>query len=77
VGAMMLTPVKKIEMDDYTEAIPAFLTMIMMPLSHSISEGILFGVLSYVLLKIFSGKYRELSVTTILLAVLFMLKFFL
>ena len=39
VGAMMLTPVKKIEMDDYTEAIPAFLTMIMMPLSHSISEG--------------------------------------
>ncbi len=77
VGAMMLTPVKKIEMDDYTEAIPAFLTMIMMPLSHSISEGILFGVLSYVLLKIFSGKYRELSVTTILLALLFMLKFWL
>jgi AGZA family xanthine/uracil permease-like MFS transporter len=77
VGAMMLTPVKNIELDDFTESIPAFLTMIMMPLSHSISEGILFGVLSYVLLKIFTGRYRELSITTILLAVLFLLKFWL
>ncbi len=77
VGAMMLTPVKKIELDDYTESIPAFLTIIMMPLTHSISDGILFGVLSYVLLKIFTGRYKELSVTTFILALLFLLKFWL
>jgi adenine/guanine/hypoxanthine permease len=50
VGAMMMTPVKNINFDDFTESIPAFLTIIMMPLTYSISEGILFGVLSYVIL---------------------------
>jgi len=75
VGAMMITPVKNVELDDYTESIPAFLTMIMMPMTHSISEGILFGVLSYVLLKVLTGRFRELSAATIMLALLFLLKF--
>ncbi len=75
VGAMMMTPVRNINFDDFTESIPAFLTIIMMPLTYSISEGILFGVLSYVLLKVLTGKFKDISIVTIILAVLFMLKF--
>ncbi len=77
VGAMMMTPVKNIAMEDFTESIPAFLTMIMMPMSFSISEGIMFGVVSYVLLKLITGRFREISVTTWVLAALFLLKFML
>jgi len=75
VGAMMMTPVKNINFDDFTESIPAFLTIIMMPLTYSISEGILFGVLSYVILKLLTGKFKDITIVTIILAVLFMLKF--
>jgi AGZA family xanthine/uracil permease-like MFS transporter len=76
VGAMMMTPVKNISFDDFTESIPAFLTIIMMPLTYSISEGILFGIISFVLLKVLTGKFKDLSVITIILAVLFIFKFF-
>ncbi|MBW8334253.1 MAG: NCS2 family permease [Prolixibacteraceae bacterium] len=75
VGAMMMTPIKNIDFDDYTESIPVFLTIIMMPLTYSISEGILFGVLSYVILKVLTGKFKDISIVTAVLAVLFMLKF--
>jgi len=76
VGAMMMTPVKNINFDDFTESIPAFLTIVMMPLTYSISEGILFGVISFVLLKVLTGKFKDVSIVTLVLAVLFMLKFF-
>ena len=76
VGAMMMTPVKNINFDDFTESIPAFLTIVMMPLTYSISVGILFGVLSFVLLKVLTGKFKDISIVTIVLAVLFILKFF-
>ncbi|MCF6332376.1 MAG: NCS2 family permease [Draconibacterium sp.] len=76
VGAMMMTPVKNINFDDFTESIPAFLTIIMMPLTYSIAEGILFGILSYVILKLLTGKFKDISVVTVVLAVFFMLKFF-
>jgi len=75
VGAMMMSPIKNIEFDDYTESIPVFLTIIMMPLTYSISEGILFGVLSFVILKLLSGKIKDISIVTAILAVLFLLKF--
>ncbi|OFX52953.1 MAG: guanine permease [Bacteroidetes bacterium GWB2_41_8] len=75
VGAMMMTPIKNIDFSDYTESIPVFLTIIMMPLTYSISEGILFGVLSYVILKILTGKFKDISIVTAVLAVLFLLKF--
>jgi len=75
VGAMMMSPVKNIEFDDFTESIPAFLTIVMMPLTYSISEGILFGVLSYVLLKVLTGKFKDISIVTVVLAILFLLKF--
>jgi AGZA family xanthine/uracil permease-like MFS transporter len=76
VGAMMMSPVKNIDFDDFTESIPAFLTIIMMPLTHSISEGILFGVLSFVLLKVLTGKFKDITIVTLILGVLFVLKFF-
>jgi adenine/guanine/hypoxanthine permease len=75
VGAMMITPIKNINFDDFTETIPAFLTIIMMPMTQSISEGILFGVLSFTFLKILTGKFRDLSLMTLILAILFLLKF--
>ena len=76
VGAMMMTPVKQIKFDDYTELIPVFLTIIMMPLSYSIAEGIVFGMLSYVILKLLSGKFKDISFIMYLLALLFLIKFF-
>ncbi len=76
VGAMMMTPIQNINFEDFTESIPAFLTIIMMPLSYSIAEGILFGVLSFVVLKMLTGKFKDISVVMIVLAVLFILKFF-
>lgn len=75
VGLFMLSPIKKIDLEDYTEAIPAFFTIIMMPLCYSIADGIMFGMLSYVILKTFTGKYKQVSATMYLLALLFILKF--
>jgi len=76
VGFFMMSPVLKIDFDDFTEAIPAFITMIIMPLTYSIAEGIVFGMISYVVLKILAGRIRELSVVMIVLSVLFVIKFF-
>jgi AGZA family xanthine/uracil permease-like MFS transporter len=76
VGSFMLSPVLKINFDDYTESIPAFLTIIMMPLAYSIAEGIVFGMLSFVALKLLSGRTKDLSWIMYVLTVLFLLKFF-
>ena len=75
VGLFMLSPIKKLDLDDYTEAIPAFLTIIMMPLAYSIADGIAFGMISYVLLKSLSGKYKQVSPVMYVLAGLFIIKF--
>ena len=75
VGLFMIEPIKEIELNDFTEAIPAFLTIIMMPLSYSISDGIVFGVVSYIVLKVFAGKAKEISFATILVGAIFILKF--
>ena len=76
VGFFMMSPILKINFDDFTEAIPAFLTIIMMPLAYSIAEGIVFGMISYVLLKLLTGKQKDLSIVMIILAILFVFKFF-
>lgn len=76
VGMFMLTPILKINFDDYTETIPAFFTIIMMPLTYSIAEGIVFGMLAYVLLKLFTGKTKDISLVMYILAALFIVKFF-
>jgi len=74
VGLFMMSPIKEIDFEDYTEAIPAFLTIILMPLTYSISEGILFGILSYVIIKLLSGHYREVPLLTYCISILFILK---
>lgn len=76
VGLFMIEPIKEIDLHDFTEAIPAFLTIIMMPFAYSISDGIVFGVISYIILKLFSGKRKEISLTTVILGLVFLLKFF-
>lgn len=76
VGLFMITPVKDMELNDMTEALPAFLTMFMMPLTYSISEGIVFGILSYVILKACTGKAKEVPPLTYAVAVIFLIKFF-
>ncbi|MFW5889972.1 MAG: NCS2 family permease [Marinilabiliaceae bacterium] len=76
VGSFMMSPVMKIKWDDYTESIPVFFTIIMMPLAYSIAEGIVFGMLAYVALKLLSGRGKELSWIMYVLTVLFLLKFF-
>ena len=76
VGFFMMSPILKIDFENYTESIPAFITIIAMPLTYSIAEGIVFGMLSYVLLKLLTGKVKDISVVMIVLAILFILKFF-
>ncbi len=76
VGVMMFTPITKIDLSDFTESIPAFLTIVMMPFTFSIAEGIVFGMLAYVILKVLTGKYKDISIISYLLALLFVLKFF-
>ncbi|PKL24806.1 MAG: guanine permease [Spirochaetae bacterium HGW-Spirochaetae-3] len=74
VGLFMLSPVKEIELGDFTEAIPAFLTIIMMPLSYSIAEGLVFGILSYIFLKAITGKWKDISIVTWIVGAFFILK---
>ncbi|MCG8527951.1 MAG: NCS2 family permease, partial [Opitutales bacterium] len=75
VGAMMMTPIKNVKLDDLTDTIPVFLTVIMMPLAFSIAEGIVFGMLSFVILRVVSGRGKEVSPLMYALSVLFLLKF--
>ena len=75
VGLFMTTPIKDIDFNDYTEAIPAFLAIIMMPLAYSISDGIVFGILSYVVLKLLTGKHKQVTKVSYALSVIFILWF--
>ena len=75
VGLMMLSPIKEIELDDFSESIPAFLTIILMPLCYSISDGILIGMIAYVLINALCGKFKKISVTMWILAILFIARY--
>ena len=75
VGVMMMTDVSKLHLGDFADAVPAFVCIALMPLTYSISDGILMGLITYVLLRIFAGRYRELKLGMIVLAVLFVLKY--
>ncbi len=75
VGLFMMSPITKINFSDYTEAIPAFLTIVMMPFAYSIAEGIVFGMVSYVVLKAITGKFKDISPVMWVLSVLFVLRF--
>lgn len=77
VGLMMFSSVKELPLDDYSEAIPAFITITVMPLAYSIADGILLGFISYVVVNVLSGNFRKLSPALYILAVLFALKYIL
>ena len=76
VGVFMMSPVREIEFSEITESVPAFLTMVMMPLAYSIAEGIVWGLTSYVILKVLSGKGKDVGIATYIVAAVFVLKFF-
>ena len=75
VGVMMMPSVKRIHWDDYCKAIPAFLTIILMPLAYSISDGILIGVIAYVITHALAGRFKDISIPMWVLAVLFILRY--
>lgn len=75
VGLMMMSQVQKIDFANYSESIPAFLCIVMMPLSYSISEGIALGMIAYVLLHLCAGKYKSITVASWILAAFFVLKY--
>ena len=77
VGVMMAGSMQKVDFSQYTEAIPAFVCILFMPLTYSISEGIVLGHLTYVLINLFGGNYRKVTVGMYILAAFFLLKFLL
>jgi AGZA family xanthine/uracil permease-like MFS transporter len=72
----MSLPLKAMELSDYSEAIPAFLTIIMISFSYSIAEGISFGILSYVFINTLSGNFKKVSIGTYFLALFFIMRYF-
>ena len=76
VGFLMMKPVTEIDFSDPTEGIPAFLAIVIMPFAYSIAEGIVFGVLSYVILKLATGKFKDIPIVTWVLFVVFIARFF-
>ncbi|HIR09959.1 MAG TPA: NCS2 family permease [Candidatus Avoscillospira stercoripullorum] len=77
VGVLMMSGVKNIAWDDPAKALPGFLTIAVMVFTYNISYGIAFGLISCVVIKVFSGKAKELSIATWIIAILFALTFFL
>lgn len=75
VGLMMMSSVLKIDFNNYAEAIPAFICVLLMPLSYSISEGIVLGHLSYIFINLLSGNFKKMTVGMYVLALFFLIKF--
>ena len=75
VGVLMLKNFSKVDMTDMRSAVPAFLTLIMMPLTYSIANGIGIGAIAYVLITLFTGKYKAKDIPVTVIALLFVCKF--
>ncbi len=75
VGVLMVKNFAKVDMDDLSSAIPAFVTLVMMPLTYSISNGIGLGAITYTLMKIFTGKYQKKDIMITIIALLFIARF--
>ena len=75
VGVMMMPSIKRIHWEDYCKSIPAFVTIILMPVAYSISDGILIGVISYVVTHAIAGRFKEINATMWVLSVLFVLRY--
>lgn len=75
VGMLMINSIRDIDFSDASEGLPAFLTVILIPLTYDIGEGIIFGLISYVLIKVFSGNYKEIKLGTWLLFIFVVITF--
>ena len=75
VGVLMIDSFKKIELEDISESFPAFITMITMVLCYSIADGICLGILSYVLIKMMVGKFKDLNLTLYILSVFLLINY--
>lgn len=75
VGVLMLKNFKAVDMEDLSSSVPAFLTMALMPLTYSISNGIAVGAIAYVLIRLFTGKYSKQDIVVTVIAVLFCLRY--
>ncbi|MEM8969945.1 MAG: NCS2 family permease, partial [Bacteroidota bacterium] len=75
VGMLMMQSIQKVNFNNFDEALPAFLTMVLMPFTYSIANGIAAGIIFYVLIKVVKGKFSDIPVALYLLAGLFVLKF--
>ena len=75
VGLMMMSSVINVNFNDYSEAVPAFVCILFMPLSYSIAEGIVLGHLAYVLINLLSGNYKKVTLGMYVLAAFFLMKF--
>ena len=77
VGFLMMAPVADIDFKDPTIGIPAFMSIVMMPFAYSIADGIVYGILTYVILKAVTGKFKDIPVVTWVLFIIFILRFLL
>lgn len=75
VGVFMLDSISMVDLSDISESLPAFITMVMMVLTYSIAEGMVLGMLSYVLIKLLTGKWHSISITLYILSALFILRY--
>ncbi len=76
VGLMMMTPIKDIDLSDYSEAVPSFVCIIFMPLAYSISDGVLLGLICYVFVNVLSRRFNKLPLSIYILCALFLIKYF-
>lgn len=75
VGVLMMEPIKEIDFADFTEGVPVFLTLILILLTYSITDGLAFGFMSYVLIKLFTGKAKEVPIPLYVISALFIIMF--
>lgn len=75
IGVLMASDLARVKWEDLTEAVPAFVTTIMMPFSFTITEGIATGFITYVFMKLFAGKYKDLTACTVIMALLFLARY--
>jgi len=73
----MMREVVKIKWDDFSESIPAVLTLIGIPLTYSIADGLAFGFISYTIIKTLSGKFKDLNIILIIITIIFLIRFIL
>lgn len=75
VGVLMMSTISKVDFEDFTEAVPAFFTIAMMPFSYSIANGVAAGVIFYPIMKVSTGKHKDVNPIIYILAVLFIIRF--